>query len=126
MNRDYYQKPKWEVEFHEDSSGCCPTAEFLDSLLPDHREYADRALGRLEEHGELLRRPYVDLLRDKIRELRFKAERIRYRILFFRDGQKYVTCQGFKKTASRVRDSEIDRAIEYRKEYFRKKRGAKK
>ncbi len=120
------QKPAWEIEFYEESDGRCPTAEFLNSLRPHHREYARRALGRLEEHGEILGRPYVGYLRDKISELRFRVERIQYRILFFRDGQKYVTCHGFKKTASRVRDSEIDKAIEYRKEYFRKKRGTKK
>lgn len=73
MNRDYYQKPKWEVEFHEDSTGRFPTAEFLDDLLPDRRYYANRALGRLEEHGELLDRPQMGNLRDKIRELRFRA-----------------------------------------------------
>jgi phage-related protein len=121
MKEDTAQGSRWDIEFFETSSGRCPTAEFLEALPPHHKERVLRALGRLEEHGELLDRPHVGYLRDRIRELRITAERIQYRILFFRDRSTYVMCQGFPKTARRVKDSEIDEAIEYRKEYFRGK-----
>jgi phage-related protein len=121
MKKDIARGSMWDIELFETSSGRCPTAEFLEALPPHHKERVLRALGRLEEHGELLDRPHVGYLRDKIRELRITAERIQYRVLFFRDRSTYVMCQGFPKTARRVRDSEIDKAIEYREEHFRRK-----
>ena len=113
------QKPKWIIEFYRKSNGRYPTQEFLASIPPAHREYVIWFLKRLGRYGEdFLDRPYAGYLGDKIWELRPKTERIQYRVLRFRDGAKFVTCQGLLKKDDDVPPGEIRKAIEYRKEYF--------
>ncbi|MBU0510517.1 MAG: type II toxin-antitoxin system RelE/ParE family toxin [Chloroflexi bacterium] len=107
-----------ECEFYEKSNGHCPTADFLDGLTQRDLVFVDKALERLEKHGQDLGRPYVGYLRDHIWELRVRTQTGRYRLLYFRDDRKFIIMHGIKKKAHKVPDSEIDRAIKYRHEYL--------
>ena len=112
---------KWEIEAYEKPNGRCPTEDFLDNLTVEERVFVDRAFARLKIYGHELRRPHVDYLRDGIWELRVRVIKIRYRLLFFYDERKIIITHGIKKQSSKVPDEEIDRALEYRNDYFQNK-----
>lgn len=110
---------KWIVEFYKRANGRCPTADFLDSLSNKEKVFIRRSLQRLEEYGTELGRPYVAPLREHIWELRKETHQSNIRLLyFFFDGYKFIITHGFKKKSDKVPDAEIDRAIEYQKDYL--------
>jgi phage-related protein len=76
-------------------------------------------LTMLRERGNALKRPYVDLLRDHIWELRVKCQAGQVRLLyFFFDGHRIIITHGFVKKQSAVPPAEIDRAIAVRAAYY--------
>lgn len=117
--------PPWEIVLYETRNNRFPAEEFLAGLAPTSQTLVVKGLERLAQYGTELGRPYVGYLRDHIWELRVRTNEGRCRILFFRDRDKLVMLQGFIKTATRVPDVEIDRAVEFREDYSaKKKRGS--
>lgn len=112
---------KWEIEFYGKIGGRCPIQEFLDSLSGKDRVFVDNAMERLEIYGNELDAHYIKPLRDKIWELRVDIINNRCRILFFFDKQVVVFTHGFVKKSGPVRDFEIDKAVEVRNDYFKRK-----
>lgn len=112
---------KWKVEFYERYDGRCPVADFLDSLSDKEMARMARQIQRLEGWGPELSHPDSHYLRDKIHELRARWRKVRLRVLYFRDGQSFILTHGFKKKTSDVPDSEINRAIDCRRDYFARK-----
>jgi phage-related protein len=75
-------------------------------------------LGLLADQGHQLRRPAADYLRDGIYELRAKAGRIQYRMLYFFHGrQAVVISHGITKQESAVPPIEIERARRLRQAF---------
>jgi hypothetical protein len=74
---------KWPIIFCDDKAPVCPVNSFLDTVKPKHQVKILRFLGLLEEHGPTLPRPYADLLRDGIHELRIKLSGEHLRMLYF-------------------------------------------
>lgn len=109
----------WEIEYLISANEECPTLEFLNGLhKTTELPYVKNRLDLLEEFGDQLRRPISAPLRNHIYELRIPIHRKQFRILYFFFYQdRIVTCQGFKKE-SKVPDSEIEKAIKYRAQYF--------
>ncbi len=67
--------------------------------------------------GHELRRPYSDLLRDGIYELRARVGRVNYRLLYFFQGKDIaVVVHGLTKEQE-VPASDIERAIERKRRY---------
>ena len=64
----------------------------------------------MEEYGPNLPRPYADVVRGKIRELRVIFASAQYRFLYFFHSKHIIITHGFLKKTDRVPDSEIDRA----------------
>ena len=112
----------WEIEYYEKPNGRCPVQDFLDDLsVKDELPFVLRKIDLLGEHGYRWKRPHADYLRDDIFELRTKTRSGNIRILYFfflRD--KIVLTHGFKKKAGKVPDTEIDKAMEYRKDYYQR------
>ena len=77
------------------------------------------AIERLEELGNELRRPHVDLLRDGIWELRVRDEHVNYRILYSFHGQGLVLLSHGLTKEREVSDAEIRRARERRGRFER-------
>jgi phage-related protein len=110
---------KWLVEFYTKANGRCPTEEFLDDLENEEKVFIKRSIQHLEEYGNELKRPQAAPLRDHILELRKRTHQGNIRLLyFFFDGEKIIITHGFKKKSDKVPDSEIDKAIEFRKDYL--------
>jgi hypothetical protein len=59
---------------------------FLDRLNKKSRAKVATHLSLLKEQGPSLKRPYADVVRGKIRELRIQQSSNQYRILFFLSG----------------------------------------
>jgi len=109
----------WEIEHYEKSSGRCPIEEFLGSLSADELVRVNRAIERLETHGLKLDYPHTEFLRDDIHALRIRIRRVRYRLFYFIYARnQFVLTHGIKKKTDKIPDYEIDKAIEYRKDYL--------
>lgn len=102
--------PKYEVLFYESTRGDCPADEFLTSLQPKIRGKIERWIEKLEELGPELPRPYADIVRGKIRELRIRFGVVRYRFLYFFEGHNVIITHGFMKKSSQIPEKEIERA----------------
>jgi phage-related protein len=106
--------PQTEVIFYQDDQGHAPVVEWLTELRRgEKRAYAKCVvrIRELAEGGYELRRPAADLLRDGIHELRAKAGRVHYRILYFFHGENVaVLAHGITKEG-KVPDAEIERAL---------------
>jgi phage-related protein len=110
----------YSIIYYEKENGDCPVGEFIqqfDAVRERPIIYARLAL--LEEYGHQLKRPYADLVRDKIYELRFKISRNQIRILyFFAHGKTAILTNGFIKKTTKVPENEIERAIRCRRDYL--------
>lgn len=66
---------------------------------------------RLEAFGYELRRPFADVLRDGIHELRFRIGTVQYRVLYSFHGQNAVVLSHGLTKESKVPDRDIDLAV---------------
>ena len=113
--------PAIDLTFYQDERGQVPVLEWLKKLRArDRRGYAKciARLRRLALLGHELRRPEADFLRDDVYELRAKAGRVNYRILYFFQGRSAAILAHALTKEDKVPDAEIDRAVK-RKEAFR-------
>ena len=89
--------------------GDSPIDEFLDGLDKKSRAKVAAHLSLLEEQGPNLKRPYADIVRGKIRELRIRYSSNQYRILFFfyvRD--QIVLLHAFSKKSQQLKEKDIE------------------
>ena len=75
-----------------------------------HRGKVLRWIEALESCGPNLSRPYADIVRGKIRELRITFGGTHYRLLYFFDGKRIVITHGFIKKTDQVPVQELERA----------------
>ena len=113
----------YEVIFFETSIGRFPTDDFLDTLQLKVRAKVEKWLEKLEEHGPDLPRPYADMVRGKIRELRIKFGSNQYRLLYFFYGKIIVVTHGFVKKTDAVPVNEIELAESYMDEFIAEQKG---
>ena len=100
----------YEVIFYEGVRGRCPTDEFLDELQLKVRAKVEKWIQKLEDEGPDLPRPFADILRGKIRELRVVFGSNSYRFLYFFFGKKIIITHGFIKKTDKVPEEEIERS----------------
>lgn len=108
----------YEVEFYCDRRGECPVSGFLAGLAPKARAKAAKWIQILQERGPALKRPFADILRDGIRELRVSFGRLEIRLLYFIEGRSIVICSGFLKKTAAVPEGEIARAAGCREDWL--------
>ena len=103
--------PETTIAIFADVDGSCPLLTWMDDLPEKVQLKCVVRIERLSEQGHELRRPEADTLRDGISELRFRAGRVHYRVLYFFHEQQAVLTHGLTKEG-RVPDKEIDLAID--------------
>ena len=91
--------------------GDSPIDEFLDGLGKKSRAKVAAHLSLLEEEGPNLKRPYADVVRGKIRELRIQFSSNQYRILyFFHMRNQIVMVHAFSKKSLQLKEKDLELA----------------
>ncbi len=110
---------QWHIIYCDEQTDPCPVTEFIDRLSPKHQVKIIRFLNLLEEMGPTLPRPYADLLRDGIHELRIKLSGDQIRMLYFFCFRKFIVFYiAFVKNRRRVPENLIDRVKQYRDQFL--------
>ncbi|HBB65805.1 MAG: hypothetical protein A2X28_03500 [Elusimicrobia bacterium GWA2_56_46] len=108
----------YSVEFYQTPRDC-PVRDFLAGLPVKVKAKVAKWLQLLQEEGSDLKRPYADMLRDGIRELRVSFGHIEVRLLYFIEGKTIVLTHGFLKKTPQTPATEIEKAIGCRADWFR-------
>ena len=109
----------WHILYCDGDGDICPVTEFIDACSPKHQVKILRFLSLLEEHGPVLPRPYADLLKDGIHELRIKLSGDQARLLYFFCFQKFIILyDAFVKTTQKVPETLIRKVARYRDDFI--------
>jgi len=111
---------EYEIVFYEAAEGECPVEDFLGELSPKVRGKVAKWLELLGREGPDLPRPYADMIRGKIRELRVSFGGLHHRFLYFFHGKRIIVTHGFLKKTAAVPEGEIDRAERYRADFYQR------
>lgn len=102
------------IVLYREADGTVPLLDWLKSVGKRDKRIVAKCWARLDvlaEHGNKLRRPVADYLRDGVYELRLEYGGVNYRILyFFAGGECVVVSHGLSKE-SKVPDREIGLAV---------------
>jgi len=98
----------WTVENYIDPQGRSPVEEFFNQLLAGDRARIDQTIGLLKEFGLQLGLPYVKHLEGKLWELRIRAGRRAYRVIYFAfTGRRFILLHAFLKKTQKTPRQEI-------------------
>lgn len=112
-------RTNYNVIYYETKEGQCPVKEFIDSRKTSNQAKILSIIAELEDKGPNLRRPYADILRDGIHELRTKLSGDEGRTLFFFCYKTYIILtHSFIKNQNEVPDAEIERAKSIREDFL--------
>jgi len=99
----------------------CPASEFLEACSPAHQIKVLHFLELLEETGPTLPRPYADILREGIHELRIKLSGEQVRLLYFFCFETFIVLyQALRKHTSAVPEHFIRDTLQYRHDFMGK------
>ncbi len=116
---------KFNIIMYETEAGRLPVVDFLSSIKDDKllaKIYRDIKL--LEVSGNLLREPYSKALNNGLFELRTKqGTNISRIIYFFIVRNNIVLTNGFIKKTQKTPSTEIEKALEYRKDFLKRYNG---
>ncbi|MGB5156931.1 type II toxin-antitoxin system RelE/ParE family toxin [Desulfobacterium sp. N47] len=101
----------YNIVFYTAERGDSPLDDFLNKLDKKSRAKVAAYLSLLEEQGPNLKRPYADIVRGKIRELRIHYRSNQFRILyFFQMFDQIVLVNAFSKKTQQLKEKDIDLA----------------
>lgn len=110
---------RWHIVYCDEQMEPCPVTDFIDACAPKHQVKILRFLSLLEDMGPTLPRPYSDLLKDGIHELRIKLSGDQIRMLYFFCFRKYIVLYvAFVKNTDRVPEKFIHRVKRYRDNFL--------
>jgi phage-related protein len=111
----------YNLIFYTAEQGDSPLDDFLDGLDKKSRAKVAAYLSLLEEQGPNLKRPYADIVRGKIRELRIHYTSNQFRILyFFQMRDQIVLVHGFSKKTRQLKKQDIDLAEKRMEDWMRR------
>ena len=101
----------YNLIFYTAERGDSPLDDFLDGLDKKSRAKVAAYLSLLEGQGPNLKRPYADIVRGKMRELRIHYSSSRFRILyFFQMFDQIVLVHALSKKTQQLKKQDIDLA----------------
>jgi len=110
---------KWKVIYYKTKDGESIVEEFINSRDVKNRLKLSSTIDYLEEVGINLHRSLGDYLKDGIHELRVKLSGDETRTLYFFCFETYIVLtHTFIKRTDKVPEKEINKAKEYRKDFF--------
>ena len=111
----------YNLVFYTADRGNSPVDDFLDGLDKKSRAKVAAHLSLLEEQGPNLKRPYTDIVRGKIRELRIHHGSNQYRILyFFQVLDQIVLVHAFSKKTQQLKKKDIELAERRMRDWVRR------
>ena len=111
----------YSLIFYTTERGDSPVDDFLDVLDKKSRAKVAAHLSLLEEQGPNLKRPYADVVRGKIRELRVHQSTNQYRILFFfQVREQIVLVHAFSKKTQQLKEKDIELAERRMEDWIRR------
>jgi phage-related protein len=111
----------YRIIFYTTERGDSPIDDFLDELDKKSRAKVAAHLSLLEEEGPNLKRPYADVIRGKIRELRIHHSSNQYRILyFFQMREQIVLVHAFSKKTQQLKEKDIELAERRMEDWIRR------
>jgi phage-related protein len=111
----------YNIVFYTTERGDSPLDEFLDGLDKKSRAKVTAYLSLLEEQGPNLKRPYADIVRGKIRELRIQYSSNQFRIFyFFQMVDQIVLVHALSKKAQQLKKQDIDLAERRMEDWMRR------
>lgn len=114
----------YEVEFYNDRKERCFVIELLNELQTKVRAKVVKWMDKLEKEGPDLPRPYTDIVKGKIRELRVGFSSNEYRFLYFFFGKRIIITHGFLKKADSIPKREIERAERIMQDFLERNKGS--
>lgn len=111
----------YNIVFYTTERGDSPLDDFLDGLDKKPRAKVAAYLSLLEEQGPNLKRPYADIVRGKIRELRIHHSSNQFRILyFFQMVEQIVLVHAFPKKTPQLKEKDIELAEKRMEDWMRR------
>lgn len=104
----------WKIDFYREDDGTFPVRTWLDGLAEDVRGKVIARIDLLKEGGPALDFPYTSQIEGRLRELRLRIGKARYRVLYFFDERRAaILLHGFTKNTAAIEDA--DRRIANRR-----------
>ncbi len=111
----------YNIIFYTAERGDSPLDDFLDGLDKKSRAKVSAYLSLLEEQGPNLKRPYADIVRGKIRELRIHYSSNQFRILYFiQMFDQIVLVHALSKKTQHLKKRDIDLAEKRMDDWMRR------
>ncbi|MBA4396997.1 MAG: type II toxin-antitoxin system RelE/ParE family toxin [Syntrophus sp. (in: bacteria)] len=111
----------YNIVFYTAERGDSPLDDFLDGLDKKSRAKVAAYLSRLEEQGPNLKRPYADIAKGKIRELRIQYSSNQFRLLyFFQMFDQIVLVHALSKKTQQLRKQDIELAEKLMEDWIRR------
>lgn len=112
---------EWNIIYYETEDGYSEVFEYVDKLKASNKAKIFSWISILEEKGPLLTRPYSDLLRDGIHELRVKLSGNQIRILYFFCYKEFIVLTNkFIKNTDKVPEKEINKALKCKEDFLKR------
>jgi hypothetical protein len=112
---------RWTVLFCDAHAKQCPISEFIESCRAAHQIKLFHILELLEQMGPNLPRPYADILRDGVHELRVTLSGEQVRMLYFFCYESFIVFYAvLRKHTDRVPASHIEATRQYRDDFLRR------
>jgi phage-related protein len=97
----------WTIGFYREDDGSLPVMSWLDGLPEAVRGKIIARIDLLREGGPALDYPYTSQIEGRLRELRLRVGKTRYRVLYFFDEQRTaILLHGFSKNSATVEDAD--------------------
>ena len=91
------------LEFFRERDGAFPVQDWMNSLPKEVRARFAAHIQMLAEHGPTLDFPFTSQIEGKLRELRMRIGKTRYRVLYFFDSRQVgMLLHGFTKDTAAV------------------------
>lgn len=94
---------RWRIDFYRDAASHEPVKEWLEKLPDEVRGRVMARIDLLAQHGPTLDFPYTSQIEGRLREMRMRFGKTRYRVLyFFNDARTGILLHGFAKDTATV------------------------
>lgn len=102
----------WSIDFFKENDGAFPVRNWMLGLPEEVRGKLIARIQLLREHGPSLDFPYTSQIEGRLRELRLRLGKARYRVLdFFDERRTCILLHGFTKNTEVVPQPEIRIAL---------------